>query len=162
MPIPLEKQKQVRKYLQRLVDNKYTELESSIQTKEEAYEASGFEKKRKVLEKTFLSSIKKYNKALEDLQSLAEKHDYYPCADSSEKYYRHSIKEYRVMDEEICENDVRELVKKEYRKSIQDQIEKRKENLSKKEIEITEKILFAEDEEIYKMVQNLKDINMDI
>jgi len=160
MPIALEKQKQVKKYIDRLIQQKNTELESAVERGEKGYAESSFEKKKRELEAVFLPAIEQYNAMLKNLRSLSDQHGYYPSIDRT--YARYSIKDFEIFKSVIDENEVRELVKKDYRESIKSSIEKQKEEITKREMEITEKILFAEDSEIAQMVREFKEMKMEI
>jgi len=160
MPIALEKQKQVKKYIDRLIDQKNQQLESTIQLKEIVYVDSAFSKRKQELEQLFLPAIEQYNTALNNLKSLADQHGYYPSIDRT--YARYSIRDFEIFKPAIDDNEVRELVKKDYRNSIKSSIEKQKEEITKREMEITEKILFAEDSEIAQMVREFKEMRMEI
>ena len=160
MPIALEKQKQVKKYIDRLIQQKNGELESAIERGEKSYSESAYEKKKKELESVFLPAIEQYNAVLKNLKSLADQHEYYPTIERS--YSRYTIRDLETLKPAIDDSDVRELVKKDYRDSIKSNIEKQKEEITRREMEITEKILFAEDSEIAQMVREFKEMKMEI
>jgi len=122
MPIALEKQKQVKKYIDRLIQQKNGELESAIERGEKSYSESAYEKKKKELESVFLPAIEQYNAALISLKALGDQHEYYPSVDRT--YSRYSIKDFEIFKPAIDDNEVRELVKKDYRESIKSGIEK--------------------------------------
>ncbi len=160
MPIALEKQKQVKKYIDRIIQQKNGELEKAIEQGEKGYAESAFEKKKRELETTFLPVIEQYNAALTNLKSLADQKGYYP---SYERHYsRYSVREMEPIKTAVDDEEVRELVKKDYRESIQSSIEKQKEEITRREMEITEMILFAEDTEIARMVREFKEMKMEI
>jgi len=160
MPIALEKQKQVKKYIDRLIQQKNTELESAVERGEKGYSESAFDKKKKELEAVFLPAIEQYNAMLKNLRSLSDQHGYYPSIERT--YSRYSIKDFEIFKPAIDDNEVRELVKKDYRESIKSSTEKQKEEITRREMEITEKILFAEDSEIAQMVREFKEMKMEI
>jgi len=160
MPIALEKQKQVKRYLERVIEQKKAELESSVQQGEQAYAESAFEKKKRELETVFIPAIEQYNEALLNLKALGEQHGYYP---SYERHYsRTSAREQEVYKMAIDDDEVREMVKRDYRESIKGRMEKQREEITKREMEILEKILFAEDPEIAAMVREFKEMKMEV
>ncbi|MEW6234952.1 MAG: hypothetical protein AB1656_06160, partial [Candidatus Omnitrophota bacterium] len=139
---------------------KNSELESAVARSEKEYAGSAFDGKKKELEEVFLPAIEEYNKALISLQTLGERHGYYPKVERNYSHY--SVRDYEILKPAINDDDVREIVKRDYRESIKSRVERQKEEINRREMEIIEKILFAEDDEIAQMVRGFKEMKLEI
>mgnify|MGYP000862247609 CR=1 FL=1 len=153
------KQREFKNHIEEVVHRKIWQVDDIYKAKKEEFVKKNFEKKKKEAENVLKPLIASIKKIEEELLKEAEKikyrigtYDLYGTYDDNNKLCLHEIKEYNI----------KHALEEKYDKDNSEKKTNLKEQIENKKLDIIEKILFADEHELMKLLGELKAIKVDL
>lgn len=152
------KQQAVRRHIEQVVEKKISQLDKIYQSKKEENIKKNFEKKKNEVTRTLKPLLDSLKKNEETLIREAEKINYSLGTFHSWGYNDDS----RISVPEIKEENIKNAIGEDFEKTNSDKKEELQEKIENKKLEIVEKILFADEKELIKLISELKEIKIEL